>query len=61
MFSRAGEDVLTFRVYDGYGNCISEFTGTMREWQNEVAARLPARRHLKRDEAKAPERPRLLN
>jgi hypothetical protein len=37
MFTRNGSDILTFRVYDGYGNCIDEFTGTMAEWQYHVA------------------------
>ena len=36
MFRRGGEEVLTFRVYDSVGNCISEFTGTMTEWQKDV-------------------------
>ncbi len=38
VFTRDGENILTFRVYDGYGNCINEFTGTMKEWQDQIAA-----------------------
>jgi hypothetical protein len=37
MFRRDGEEILTFRVYDSAGNCISEFIGTMSEWQHVVA------------------------
>jgi hypothetical protein len=40
MFQRDGEEILTFRVYDSMGNCVSEFTGTMSEWQRDVAPKL---------------------
>ena len=40
MFHRDGQEIMTFRVYDSAGNCISEFTGTMSEWQRDVAPAL---------------------
>ena len=50
MFHRDGEEILTFRVYDSAGNCISEFTGTMSEWQRDVA---PALGQARRDPSKS--------
>jgi hypothetical protein len=32
MFERNGEPILHFRVYDGIGTCIEEYTGTLSEW-----------------------------
>jgi hypothetical protein len=52
MFFRDEKPMLTFRVYDGWGNCISEFTGTLDEWQETVEVKLvspnkpPKGRHL---------------
>jgi hypothetical protein len=40
MFLRDNKPIMTFRVYDGWGNCINEFTGTLDEWQTEVAIKL---------------------
>ncbi len=42
MFSRNGNSIMTFKVYDGYGTCISEYTGTLMEWQKDIATILPA-------------------
>jgi hypothetical protein len=42
MFRRDGEEIMTFRVFDSVGNCVNEFTGTMSEWQREVAPGLAA-------------------
>jgi hypothetical protein len=55
MFRRNGEEIMTFRVYDSIGTCINEFTGTMSEWQRDVAPILaPAK--LQRDEPNIPSR-----
>jgi hypothetical protein len=36
MFERNGEPILHFRVYDGMGNCIEEYTGTLGEWNRRL-------------------------
>jgi hypothetical protein len=36
MFERDGEPILHFRVYDGIGTCIEEYTGTLSEWNRRL-------------------------
>ena len=52
MFARDGDPIMSFRVYDGAGNCISDYTGTLTEWQAEVAIFLPGKANGRQGESR---------